>query len=156
MQSAAIPASSQAFSTGGPGVPRRHFELLPEHRTGQSEIVPREFYLKLITIRNHMLAALSVVMLLLSAGAIAILRSIKHAQEQITRESLKMNAFDFSPTQTTSPFRDVSEVLESLEKAKTAMRAMGKYAPVDLSAQALPRQEGTCPGRRTSRDFDHV
>ena len=44
-----------------------------------------------------MLAALSVVMLLLSAGAIAILRSIKHAQEQITRESLKMNAFDFRP-----------------------------------------------------------
>jgi adenylate cyclase len=96
-------------------------------------VVPREFYLgKLITIRNHMLAALSAVMLLLSAGAIAILRSIKHAQEQITRESLKMNAFDFSPTPTTSKFRDVSEVLESLEKAKTAMRAMGKYAPVDL------------------------
>ena len=96
-------------------------------------VVPREFYLgKLITIRNHMLAALSVVMLLLSAGAIAILRSIKRSQEQITRESLKMNAFDFSPAQTTSAFRDVGEVLESLEKAKTAMRAMGKYAPVDL------------------------
>jgi adenylate cyclase len=79
-----------------------------------------------------MLAALSVVMLLLSAGAIAILRSIKRSQEQITRESLKMNAFDFSPAQTTSVFRDVGEVLESLEKAKTAMRAMGKYAPVDL------------------------
>jgi adenylate cyclase len=96
-------------------------------------VVPREFYLgKLVTIRNHMLAALSVVMLLLSAGAIALLRSIKHAQEQITQESLKMNAFDFSPAQTRSAFRDVSEVLESLEKAKTAMRAMGKYAPVDL------------------------
>jgi adenylate cyclase len=96
-------------------------------------VVPREFYLgKLVTIRNHMLIALSVVMLLLSAGAIAILRSIKYAQEKITRESLKMNAFDFSPTQTTSAFRDVNEVLESLEKAKTAMRAMGKYAPVDL------------------------
>lgn len=96
-------------------------------------VVPREFYLgKLVTIRNHMLIALSVVMLLLSAGAIAILRSIKYAQEKITRESLKMNAFDFSPTQATSAFRDVNEVLESLEKAKTAMRAMGKYAPVDL------------------------
>lgn len=96
-------------------------------------VVPREFYLgKLITIRNHMLAAFSAVMLLMAAGAIAILRSIKHAQEQITRESLKMNAFDFSPAETTSAFRDVSEVLESLEKAKTAMRAMGKYAPVEL------------------------
>jgi adenylate cyclase len=111
-------------------------------------VVPREFYLgKLITIRNHMLIALSVVMLLLSAGAIAILRSIKNAQEQITRESLKMNAFDFSPAQTTSAFRDVSEVLESLEKAKTAMRAMGKYAPVEL-VQKLYRdkQEPTLGG----------
>ena len=43
-----------------------------------------------------------------------------------------MNAFDFSPASTDSAFRDVSEVLESLEKAKAAMRAMGKYAPVDL------------------------
>ena len=57
-------------------------------------VVPREFYLgKLVTIRNHMLIALSVVMLLLSAGAIAILRSIKYAQEKITRESLKMKCF---------------------------------------------------------------
>jgi adenylate cyclase len=96
-------------------------------------VVPREFYLgKLVAIRNQMLAALSVVMLLLAAGAFAILRSVKHAQEQITRESLKMNAFDFSPAKTKSAFRDVSDVLESLEKAKTAMRAMGKYAPVDL------------------------
>ena len=43
-----------------------------------------------------------------------------------------MNAFEFSPAPTSSSFRDVSEVLESLEKAKTAMRAMSKYVPVDL------------------------
>ena len=95
--------SSQAFSTG-----QREFLDDISSFAGNTglvvgSVVPREFYLgKLVTIRNHMLAALSVVMLLLSAGAIAILRSIKHAQEQITRESLKMNAFDFSPTQTTS------------------------------------------------------
>lgn len=43
-----------------------------------------------------------------------------------------MNAFEFSPSPTKSAFRDVSEVLESMEKAKAAMRVMGKYAPVDL------------------------
>ena len=43
-----------------------------------------------------------------------------------------MNAFEFSPAPTASSFRDVSDVLESLEKAKTAMRAMSKYVPVDL------------------------
>jgi adenylate cyclase len=96
-------------------------------------VVPREFYLgKLVTIRNHLLAILLGIMLLLVAGGFGILRSVKRAQEQITRESLKMNAFDFSPASTNSAFRDVSEVLEGLEKAKAAMRAMSKYAPVDL------------------------
>ncbi|HEY5742990.1 MAG TPA: adenylate/guanylate cyclase domain-containing protein [Terrimicrobiaceae bacterium] len=96
-------------------------------------VVPREFYLgKLVTIRNHLLAVLLGVMLFLIGGGFAILRSVRRAQEQITRESLKMNAFNFSPAATDSAFRDVSAVLESLEKAKAAMRAMSKYAPVDL------------------------
>jgi adenylate cyclase len=96
-------------------------------------VVPREFYLgKLVTIRNQLLAVLSAIMLLVAAGAIAILHSVRRAQEQITRESLKMNEFDFSPAPTDSAFRDVGAVLESLEKAKTAMRAMSKYTPVDL------------------------
>jgi adenylate cyclase len=43
-----------------------------------------------------------------------------------------MNAFDFSPTRPDSLFRDVADVLESQEKAKSAMRAMSKYVPVDL------------------------
>jgi adenylate cyclase len=46
-----------------------------------------------------------------------------------------MNAFEFAPAPTRSVFRDVSEVLESFEKAKTAMRAMGKYVPLDLVRQ---------------------
>ena len=96
-------------------------------------VVPRAFYLgKLVAMRNHLLAISLGVMLLLVGAGIAILRSVKRAQGQITRESLKMNAFEFSPAPTDSTFRDVSQVLESLEKAKAAMRAMSKYAPVDL------------------------
>jgi adenylate cyclase len=96
-------------------------------------VVPHAFYLgKLVAMRNHLLAVSLGVILLLVAAGIAILRSVKRAQGQITRESLKMNAFEFSPAPTDSAFRDVSEVLESLEKAKAAMRAMSKYAPVDL------------------------
>jgi adenylate cyclase len=96
-------------------------------------VVPRAFYLgKLVAMRYQLLAVSLGVMLLLVAAGIAILRSVKRAQAQITRESLKMNAFEFSPARTESAFRDVSQVLESLEKAKTAMRAMSKYAPVDL------------------------
>lgn len=43
-----------------------------------------------------------------------------------------MNAFEFSPSENSSRLRDICEVLSSLEKTKTAMRAMGKYVPVDL------------------------
>ncbi|MGB7793040.1 MAG: adenylate/guanylate cyclase domain-containing protein [Terrimicrobiaceae bacterium] len=96
-------------------------------------VVPRSFYLgKLVAMRNRLLAVSLGLMLLLVAAGIAILRSVKRAQGQISRESLKMNAFEFSPAPTRSAFRDVTEVLESLERAKAAMRVLGKYAPVDL------------------------
>ncbi|HEY5704192.1 MAG TPA: adenylate/guanylate cyclase domain-containing protein [Terrimicrobiaceae bacterium] len=96
-------------------------------------VVPRAFYLgKLVAMRDRLLVVTLGVIVLLVAAGIVILRSVKRAQEQITRESLKMNAFEFSPAPANSAFRDVSQVLESLEKAKAAMRVMGKYAPVDL------------------------
>ena len=96
-------------------------------------VVPRSHYLgKLAGMRDRLLAGSLGIMLLIVAVGSLILRGVKRAQAQITNESLKMNAFDFSPAPTTSAFRDVSEVLGSLEKAKTAMRAMGKYAPIDL------------------------
>jgi adenylate cyclase len=50
----------------------------------------------------------------------------------ILRETGRMKSFDFTPAVNSSPLGDVEEVLQGLEKAKTAMRAMGKYVPVDL------------------------
>ena len=96
-------------------------------------VVPRAYYLgRLSEIRNQLLAVSLGIIALLIAGGGFILRRVKSALAQIVKESLTMNAFDFSPAPTTSSFRDVSEVLESLEKGKTAMRAMSKYVPVDL------------------------
>jgi adenylate cyclase len=96
-------------------------------------VVPRSYYLgRLIAIRGQLLGVSLGIMGLLIAGGWFIARRVKRAQEQIVKESLMMNAFEFAPSPTTSPFRDVSEVLESLEKAKTAMRAMSKYVPIDL------------------------
>jgi adenylate cyclase len=96
-------------------------------------VVPESYYLgRLAAMRKRLLVVSLGMILLAIGGGIFILRGVKRAQAQIAKESLKMNAFDFSPAATDSAFRDVSEVLESLEKAKTAMRAMGKYAPIDL------------------------
>jgi adenylate cyclase len=96
-------------------------------------VAPRSFYLgKLTAMRDRLLAVSLATMLALIAVGSLILRAVKRAQSQIARESMKMNRFDFSPAPTAAPFRDVSHVLESLEQAKTAMRAMGKYVPIDL------------------------
>jgi adenylate cyclase len=96
-------------------------------------VVPRAYYFdRLEPMRRRLLAALLAVMALLVAAGALILLAVRRGQAQITRESLKMNAFDFSPARPDSLFRDVADVLESQEKAKAAMRAMSKYVPVDL------------------------
>ncbi len=110
------------------------FRALPETQDWIVGVVaPRAFYFgKLTVIRNRLLAiSLGIALLVVAAGSF-ILRAVKQAQTQIVSESLKMNRFEFLPSPTASAFRDVSEILEGLEKAKTAMRAMGKYVPVDL------------------------
>ena len=112
------------------------FRPLPEAQTQDwivGIVVPRAHYFgQLAAMRQRLLAVLLGVMVLLVACGGFILHGVRRAQAQITRESLKMNAFDFTPTPPRSPFRDVTDVLESQEKAKAAMRAMSKYVPIDL------------------------
>lgn len=112
------------------------FHSLPDEKTQGwviGIVVPQaEYFGKLEVMRQRLLAVLLGVMILLVACGGFILHGVRRAQAQITRESLKMNAFDFTPTTPRSPFRDVTDVLESQEKAKAAMRAMSKYVPVDL------------------------
>jgi adenylate cyclase len=112
------------------------FHALPDEKTQGwiiGIVVPRAHYLaNLAVMRQRLLAVLLGVMILVVVCGGFILQGVRRAQAQITRESLKMNAFDFTPTPPRSPFRDVTDVLESQEKAKAAMRAMSKYVPVDL------------------------
>jgi adenylate cyclase len=110
------------------------FRRLPGTRDWIVGIVaPRSFYLgKLTVMRDRLLAvSLGMMVALVVIGGL-ILRAIRRGQSQLVRETAKMNRFDFSPASTDALFRDMGEVLESLEHAKTAMRAMGKYVPIDL------------------------
>lgn len=110
------------------------FRLLPETQDWVIGIVvPESVYLgPLVEIRNRFLLLCAGLMAVILGMGAVVLRAVKGANAQIVRESMRMNALEFAPASVESPFRDVGEVLESLEKAKAGMRTMGKYAPLDL------------------------
>jgi adenylate cyclase len=99
-------------------------------------VVPRDFYLgKLVEMRKHVLVALLILIALMVSAGAWILRSVVRSHALILRETAQMNKFEFAATHSTSYLEDVKEVLVGLEKAKTAMRAMSKYVPVELVRQ---------------------
>jgi adenylate cyclase len=61
-----------------------------------------------------------------------------------------MNEFEFSPAHNCSYLRDIEEVLIGLEKAKTAMRAMSKYVPINLVRQLYQAGEEPMLGGKSS------
>lgn len=99
-------------------------------------VVPENYYLgKLNRIRDHLIEASLALIAAILVGGTVILRTIRRGLKQIERETALMRCFEFSASGVESPFHDVSAVLESLEHAKTAVRAMGKYVPIDLVRQ---------------------
>ncbi len=71
----------------------------------------------------------------LGAMAIALMLAAAAARRGLLRvvaETERMQKLDFTAAAATTRFRDIEAVLVALERAKTAMRALGKYAPIDL------------------------
>jgi adenylate cyclase len=69
------------------------------------------------------------VLLLIGGGALLLVR---RDLEKIVATTARMRSFDFAAAGDTSVFRDVNNAMEGLERAKTVVRAMGKYVPMDL------------------------
>jgi adenylate cyclase len=107
---------------------------LPETQGWRVGIVaPEDFYLRNLapTRRLLLLSAFAVMAAILLGGALT-LRAVRRGLNEIVSATGRMRNFDFAPSDARSSFEDVSAVLTRLELAKTAMRAMGKYVPVDL------------------------
>jgi adenylate cyclase len=83
-------------------------------------------------LRRLVLAFVLLVSAAILVGGTLTLRTVKRGLGQIALSSGKLRNFDFAPTRPATFFSDMQEVLEGLELAKTAMRAMSKYVPVDL------------------------
>ena len=110
------------------------FLAIPETQGWRAVVMaPEDFYLRDLarTRRRLLAAALAVILLILAAGALA-LRVVRRGLGQVVASTERMGNFDFAPSSPRSAFADVEAVLARVELAKTAMRAMGRYVPVDL------------------------
>jgi adenylate cyclase len=75
--------------------------------------------------------SLAIMAIILVVGVIT-LRFVRRGLVAIEASTARMQNFDFSPAPVRQPIRDLQDVGERLELAKTAMRAMGRYVPVAL------------------------
>jgi adenylate cyclase len=104
--------------------------------------VPEKVYLgDLWKIRTRVyLGSLGLVTLITLMGVV-ILYTVSVAHAVILREAAMMNEFILDPSKNSCHFHDINRVLSSLERAKTAMRSMGKYVPMDLVRRLYHRDE---------------
>lgn len=97
-------------------------------------VVPESFYLRDLEVSRRRALGAAVVMLALGAlGAGTFLRALRRDLGALLRETTRLGSFEFAPAPVAArSFRDVRAAADALEQAKTALRAMGKYVPIDL------------------------
>jgi adenylate cyclase len=127
------PVKSEAFVVSG----RRYLLTLRALENTQGWIaailVPEDHYtrdLRGLVVRMVGIAAVGALCGLLGGGF--VLARIRGGLRRLLATTARMRDFDFAPDPRPSALRDVDEVVQGLERAKTAMRALGKYVPVDL------------------------
>jgi adenylate cyclase len=96
-------------------------------------VVPEDVYTADLERSRRMLVAWSAaaVAALLLAGGLA-LRAANRSFGAIVRETDRMRRFDFAPSPHRAAVREVQDVLDGVEHAKAALRALCKFVPVDL------------------------
>ena len=101
-------------------------------------IVPEDYYTRdLRSLRNRFLWTflLAVGIVLLVGGL--VMRLLRRSLGRIVDATAQMRRFDFAPLPTEAPLREIADVMEGVERAKTSMRALGKYALDRSGARAL-------------------
>jgi adenylate cyclase len=85
--------------------------------------------------------------LVIAIGALtvrALRRGLNAAMHSLTR----MRAFDFTSSPAGSKIQEIDELIGGLERAKTVVRAMGKYIPVELVRRLYATNEEPSLGGR--------
>jgi adenylate cyclase len=96
-------------------------------------VVPEAYYTRdLRELRDRFLTALAgLTLLFLVAGAIA-LRPVRRSLARVVDATARMRRFELERAPTDAPLREVVEIMEGVERAKTSMRTLGKYVSMDL------------------------
>jgi adenylate cyclase len=99
-------------------------------------VVPEDYYVHEVEkLRYRFLVAYGAVSALVLAGGFLALRAVRRGFNLVLDTTTRMRGFDFLPSQSETIFADVQEVIDGLERAKTAARTMGKYLPLDVVRQ---------------------
>jgi adenylate cyclase len=127
------PVASGQFVSGGRRFLATFRELDRTQGWRLGILVPEDYYLGgYLRTRDRTLAAAALILAaMLVLGGVAV-RATGRGLGRIVEATQRMAGFDFSAAEPRSPFRDVEDVMRSLELAKTALRALGRYVPVDL------------------------
>jgi adenylate cyclase len=96
--------------------------------------VPEAHYLGALDASRRRAFGIAVALVLLATAASwSMLRAMRGDLRRLIGEATRLRDFDFAASHDgPAAFRDVQEATRSIEQAKTALRALGKYVPLDL------------------------
>ena len=99
-------------------------------------LVPEDFYTSdLRALRDRfLLGLLGVTAVVLLCGGL-LMRKVGRSLGAVVEATRRMRAFDFAACSAHSGLREIADVLDGVERAKTSVRALGRYVPIDLVRQ---------------------
>jgi adenylate cyclase len=86
----------------------------------------------LLMLERRILYSVGLTLFLVLAIGVATVQAVRRGLVQIVRDTYRMRGFDFASRLGASHIRDIDEVMRGLERAKTVVRAMGKYVPIEV------------------------
>ena len=98
-------------------------------------VVPESYYVgPLARTRDRLLIVLGLVVAASAIAGLVGARTVGRGVRALVRstEAMRLFSFEATPAGSASPFGEIRSALESVERAKTALRAMVKYVPIDL------------------------
>jgi adenylate cyclase len=131
-------------AAGGPYL--TYLAALPETRTQGwlvGVVVPEAHHLARLAAAGRRSVLLAGVLMVVAILAAAVaLAALRNDLARVFAETQRLRGFVFAPTPPRrSTFREIAGLLDGLEQAKTALRALGKYAPLDLVRQLFERRQ---------------